>query len=100
MPNLSIKDVPEPLAEALRERAARHHRSLQGELMAIIEAAVSEPSHYEPPRNAARIVRGQPIRRGWKSIEQIAAELDAKGTKFPPGLPTGAEIIRQERDSR
>lgn len=39
MPNLSIKDVPEDLAEFLRQRAARNHRSLQGELMAIIEAA-------------------------------------------------------------
>jgi plasmid stability protein len=41
---LSIKNVPEELARRLRERAARHHRSLQGELMAIIEtAAVQSP---------------------------------------------------------
>jgi plasmid stability protein len=33
MPKLSIKDVPEEIAEALRQRAARNHRSLQGELM-------------------------------------------------------------------
>ena len=44
MPNLSIKDVPEALAQNLRQRAARHHRSLQGELMAIVEAAVGEGS--------------------------------------------------------
>ena len=42
MPNLSIKDVPEAWAEALRQRAARNHRSLQGELMAIIETAATE----------------------------------------------------------
>ncbi len=41
MPSLSIKDVPETLAEGLRQRAARNHRSLQGELMALVEAAVS-----------------------------------------------------------
>lgn len=35
MPNLSIKDVPEAWAQALRLQAARNHRSLQGELMAI-----------------------------------------------------------------
>ena len=35
--NLSIKNVPDELAESLRERAKRHHRSLQGELMAILE---------------------------------------------------------------
>lgn len=38
--NLSIKHVPDDLAQRLRERAVRNHRSLQGELMAIIEAAV------------------------------------------------------------
>jgi PHP family Zn ribbon phosphoesterase len=37
--SLSIKDVPEALAERLRQRAARNHRSLQRELMAIVEAA-------------------------------------------------------------
>jgi len=37
--NLSIKDVPDEVAQRLRERAARNHRSLQGELMSIVEAA-------------------------------------------------------------
>jgi plasmid stability protein len=40
--NLSIKNVPEALAEKLRDRASRNHRSLQGELMAILEAAANE----------------------------------------------------------
>lgn len=43
MPNLSIKDVPEALAEKLRQRAARNHRSLQGELMALLDAAANQP---------------------------------------------------------
>lgn len=38
--SLSVKDVPEDLAQALRERATRNHRSLQGELMHILESAV------------------------------------------------------------
>jgi plasmid stability protein len=41
--NLSVKNVPESLAQKLRERAERNHRSLQGELMAILEAATNEP---------------------------------------------------------
>jgi len=40
--NLSIKDVPDDVAERLRQRAARNHRSLQGELMAIVEQAARE----------------------------------------------------------
>lgn len=42
--NLSIKNVPETVARKLRERAAQHHRSLQGELMAILEDAVNAPN--------------------------------------------------------
>ncbi len=41
--NLSIKEVPDELAAQLRSRAARNHRSLQRELMAIVEAAVAAP---------------------------------------------------------
>ena len=38
--NLSAKNVPDDLVEKLRRRAKRHHRSLQGELMTILEEAV------------------------------------------------------------
>jgi len=41
--NLSIKNVPDALAAKLRKRAERNHRSLQGELMAILEAAAGAP---------------------------------------------------------
>lgn len=36
---LSIKNVPDDTLEKLRERAKRNHRSLQGELAAILEDA-------------------------------------------------------------
>lgn len=35
--NLSIKSVPEEWVEKLRKRAKENHRSLQGELMTILE---------------------------------------------------------------
>ena len=38
---LSIRDVPETLAKRLKERAKRNHRSLQGELLSILEETVS-----------------------------------------------------------
>ena len=38
--NLSIKNAPDQVVERLKQRAERNHRSLQGELMAIIEDAV------------------------------------------------------------
>lgn len=49
MPNLSIKDVPEALAEQLRQRAARNHRSLQGELMALLEETVGQENRVTEP---------------------------------------------------
>lgn len=96
MPNLSIKDVPEELAQALRERAARNHRSLQGELMAIIEQAVQ-------PTPAAPAEMGQPSqgwRRGTRTIEDIAQELRAKYPEPVRGGPAAVDIIRADRDRR
>lgn len=37
MVDLSIKNVPEELAEYLRKRAERNNRSLQGELLTILQ---------------------------------------------------------------
>lgn len=37
---LSIKEVPDDMADALRQRARQNHRSIQGELMCILEHAV------------------------------------------------------------
>lgn len=109
MTTLSIKDVPETWAEALRQRAARNHRSLQGELMAIVEQAISDsaPVATEAPgeRGRPRIVgydsAGHPVVRvGWKTVAQVAADLKAK---FPDGVgkqTSSIDIIRQDRDSR
>lgn len=94
--NLSIKGVPDELAERLRQRAARHHRSLQGELMALLEAAVDTPSTGAPPV----IAQGGSFRQPGKTIEQIAAEHLAR---YPQPVDDGlrsVDIIRADRDSR
>ena len=64
--NLSIKNVPESLADALRARAQSHHRSLQGELMSILEAAVGPGmtaqqtlAEYSLDRVAVKVARGK-----------------------------------------
>ena len=46
--NLSIKNVPDELAAQIKKRAARNHRSLQGELVAILESAVKEDKQLSP----------------------------------------------------
>ena len=40
--NLSIKSVPDTLVEKLRKRAEKNHRSLQGELLTILEQSLEE----------------------------------------------------------
>jgi hypothetical protein len=40
----NIRNVPGPIAAALRERARRHGRSLQQELLSILESAAAEPA--------------------------------------------------------
>lgn len=108
MPNISVKDVPEAWAEALRQRAARNHRSLQGELMSIIEAAVvnTVPMVSLPTSGAQDVVvgygaGGYPIvRKGWKTVQQVAAELRALYPEPVTDAPLGVDIIREDRDSR
>jgi antitoxin FitA len=43
MGDLSIKHVPENQIEALRRRAEKHHRSLQGELRAMLDEYLGKP---------------------------------------------------------
>ena len=108
MATLSIKDVPEDWAEALRQRAARNHRSLQGELTAILEAAVQAGAGGATAgrgpgaaRAAGHAVLGDPgERRGRKTIEQIAREHRQRFPEPIRGGPLAVDIIREDRDAR
>jgi len=93
--NLSIKDVPEAVAERLRRRAARNHRSLQGELMAIVEqAAHAEATAGAPPTGAAGS-------RSWAQSRQIIEQMAAEARqRYPGGTASSVEFIRAMRDSR
>jgi plasmid stability protein len=95
MPNLSIKNVPPEVVGKLRERAAANHRSIQGELMALVTRAVSEP-----PTGVDEGLARQ-VRLGYKSIERIAAEHRAR-LKRPIGkggraLDLGAPLATFDR---
>jgi antitoxin FitA len=72
MPDLSIKNAPNDVVERLRKRAERNHRSLQGELLAIIEAAVRE-EQLATPREILDEVR----RLGLKTPSESAAIIRA-----------------------
>ena len=75
--NLSIKNVPDDLAERLRTRAARTHRSLQGELLAILEAAVGAGERLTPLQALER-VRTMGVRTPRESARMIRAARNAR----------------------
>ena len=45
---LSIENVPDDVAQRLREIAAANHRSLQGQLLDIVTQATQEPRRLSP----------------------------------------------------
>lgn len=101
--SLSIKDVPEALAEKLRQRAERNHRSLQGELMALIERAALEDAPAAEPRAAGLPAAGAALRhQGWKSVRDLMTERRLSGWQPAPqhGVPLAVDIVRAARDSR
>ena len=71
---LSVKNVPADLAKRLKERAARNHRSLQGELLAILDDAGHRLLTFD-------------------DIADLAKRLGLKG-----GSLESARMIREDRD--
>lgn len=70
---LSVKNVPAPVAQALRERAARNHRSLQGELLSLLSEAVAMTPRRTPADVLAE-VRARGVKTGADSVPMIRAD--------------------------
>ena len=75
--SLSIKNVPDPIARLLRQRAARHRRSLQGELLAILEESVTGVQTMSPSQLVAR-VRASGLETPAESASFVRADRDAR----------------------
>jgi len=116
MPNLSIKDVPDALAEQLRQRAARNHRSLQGELMALLEESVAhehrvaEPAaqYAAPPSPDALAVlleKWDATQRAGRatlpvSHDEYVRRLDAVTAQVNPEFRAGDRLTREQANDR
>ena len=75
--SLSIKNAPDAMVRRLKLRAAKNHRSLHGELLAILEEAVRSPDAM--------------------SARDVLAEVGRLGVRTPR---EAASIIRKDRDAR
>jgi antitoxin FitA len=74
--NLSIKDVPDQLADALRDRAQRNHRSLQGEMMAMLEAHVG--TRPFKARELWEAARASGLATGRDAVEWVRSDRDGR----------------------
>lgn len=74
--DLSIKRVPDQLAERLRRRAASHHRSLQGELLAMLEEHLAAEGEPLSLAQALDWTRAAGLRTPAESVEMIRADRD------------------------
>lgn len=75
--NLSIKNVPDELADKLRERARDAHRSLQGELMHILEEAIEEDRPLSIREVRERIL-SYDVKTGEEAVRMIREDRDAR----------------------
>lgn len=75
--NLSIKNVPDEVAEKLRQRAKINHRSLQGELLALLQDSV-EPASKLNARELLQLVRDTGLRTPREATATIRAIRDAR----------------------
>jgi plasmid stability protein len=78
--NLSVKNVPDHIAERLRQRAAKHHRSLQGELIAILEENVTTKRSLTPLELLSE-VRASALHTPEESADFIRKERDARSRR-------------------
>jgi plasmid stability protein len=77
MPHLSIKNAPEAVVRRLRLRAERNHRSLQGELLAIVEAAAKEEQRGQP-LDVLNEVRGLGLQTPAEAAAWVRAARDGR----------------------
>ena len=74
--SLSIKQVPDRIVARLRDRAKQNHRSLQGELLVILEQSTGRESI---------------------DIDELGRAARTLGLRTPSG---SARMIREDRDAR
>jgi plasmid stability protein len=87
---LSIRNVPDDVAERIRSRAKRNHRSVQGELMALISGVTNEMGLQDERREFV----SQPLNRKLSPVEALK-QMRALGVRTKDEV---TQMIREDRD--
>jgi plasmid stability protein len=100
---LTIKQVPEALAARLRARAAANHRSLQGELMALLDEVTAQPLRTREPapplysKKPSQKSRDLPAHGRRLTLAELWERSRRLGAK---SQSESAQIVRDTRDAR
>lgn len=109
---LTIRNVPDSLARKLKTRAERNHRSLQGEVMAILEQASVANTAEQPVEPYRASVTGTPAKAegpgtapkpadGAVEKKITIEEIWERGKRLGLSSPNeSARIVRKLRDER
>jgi len=98
---LTIKQVPDRLVQKLRRRAAASHRSLQGELMAILTEALDNAPRASEPQAPVYKVRRQATKRAEHGRRLTLGELWERSRQLgSKSSSESAAIVRKLRDER
>lgn len=84
MPDLTLRRVPEKVHRVLRRSARQHGRSLNAEILAILDKASEETKQR---RNLATVI---------DEINKLRHEIARKY----PHQPDSVDLIREDRDGR
>ena len=76
MPDLSIKNVPAEVLDRLKVQAKKNHRSLQGELMTILERAAQQKRSSLEALHSRITELG--VRTGSESVKFVREDRDAR----------------------
>lgn len=103
--NLSIKNAPDELVAVLRAKAKQNHRSLQGELLAMLQEHLAQMDWRESAGESAQFIREArdrdfvvwPRTRRILTVPEVRERMRRLGVKTPGDV---TEIIRKARDER
>jgi len=69
MPAIHVRNVPESTISGLRERADRHGRSMQQEVLEILQTAAAEPASVQAPSPIELVTADTSANATWRREE-------------------------------
>ena len=78
MPSLTLKNIPQEKLKKLKLKAQEHHRSLQGEMMSLIDDALKVSRTVLSPAEAYARAKALGLGGPNKSVRMIREDRDAR----------------------